>query len=234
MIQQADPRKRILYGRRRGKALRKNQRQAIEEIFPQIRVPLEEAPLDLNGLFNKKANEYWLEIGFGAGEHLAWQAQHNPNVGILGCEPFINGVAILIGKLETIGATNVRLHNESAESLMEHLPDKSLHRGFLLFADPWPKSSHHKRRFVTEQNIAELARILVDDAELRIATDHVDYGAWILWHMLRSDDFRWEAESPGEWRFRSEDWPQTRYEAKALKEGRKSVYYTFRRVPRHS
>lgn len=234
MTQQVETHKRILYGRRRGKALRKNQQRAIEDIFPHIRVPLDDSPLDLKKLFNEKADEYWLEIGFGAGEHLAWQAENNPGVGIIGCEPFLNGVAMLLGKLEKSGTENVRLHNEAAELLMEQLPDASLKRGFLLFADPWPKSNHHKRRFVTEQNIATLARILDDNAELRIATDHVDYGAWILWHMLRSEDFLWEAKSPDDWRLRGDDWPQTRYEAKALREGRKSVYYSFRRRPRHN
>lgn len=227
-----DGNKRILYGRRRGKTLRKNQQHAIDEIFPKLRVPLETTPIDLDQLFNNEADEYWLEIGFGNGEHLAWQAEHHPKTGIIGCEPFLNGVAVLIGKLEKAGVKNVRLHNEAAEILMDQLTDGCLDKGFLLFADPWRKSSHHKRRFVSEKNIASLARILADNAELRIATDHVDYGAWILWHMLRSDDFIWEAESPSDWRFRGEDWPQTRYEAKALREGRKPVYYTFRRRPR--
>ncbi len=231
MIPDQHSRKRILYGRRRGKPLRKFQQRAIEETLPRLRVHLGETCIDLKRVFGQK-EEYWLEIGFGAGEHLAWQADHNPNVGLIGCEPFVNGVAILIGKLEASGVSNVRIHNEAAENLIERLPEASLQRCFLLFADPWPKKSHHKRRFVSAENIAALAHILDDNAELRIATDHVDYGAWILWHMQRSPEFVWEAESPSDWRIRSDDWPQTRYEAKALKEGRKSVYYKFRRVAR--
>jgi len=227
-------RKRILYGRRRGKALRKNQQHAVEEILPALRVPEDENPVDLASLFNDKAEEYWLEIGFGAGEHLAWQAKNHPNVGIIGCEPFLNGVAVLLGKLQKDGSDNVRLHNEAAELLMGRLPEASLKKGFLLFADPWPKSGHQKRRFVTDENIAALARILEDDAVLRVGTDHTDYGAWILHYFLRSEDFVWEAEHPADWLNRSDDWPQTRYEAKALKEGRKSVYYRFRRTARKS
>lgn len=227
-----DARKRVLYGRRRGKALRKSQQQAVDEILPKILVPEDESPLDLTALFNGKQQKFWIEIGFGAGEHLAWQAENNPNVGIIGCEPFLNGVSALIMKLQRSGATNVRIHNEAAEILMQNIPEGSLQKGFLLFADPWPKSQHHKRRFVTNDNIKALAHILCDNAELRIATDHVDYGAWILSHMLRSNEFTWEATCPDDWRIRGSDWPQTRYEAKALREGRKSVYYKFRRLPR--
>jgi len=227
-------RKRILYGRRRGKALRKAQRHAVEEILPTLRVPEEENPVDLGTLFGEKAEEYWLEIGFGAGEHLAWQAEHHPSVGIIGCEPFLNGVAVLLGKLLANGSKNVRLHNEAAELLMGRLPEASIGKGFLLFADPWPKTPHHKRRFVTDENIAALAHILKDNAILRVGTDHTDYGAWILHYFLRSEDFVWEADYPEDWLKRGDDWPQTRYEAKALKEGRRSVYYPFRRRPRKS
>ncbi|WP_169543562.1 tRNA (guanine(46)-N(7))-methyltransferase TrmB [Sneathiella aquimaris] len=232
MADERPDRKRILYGRRRGKTLRKGQRHAIDDIFPTLQVPLEAETIDLNALFGGNFETTWLEIGFGAGEHLAWQADHHPDVGIIGCEPFINGVAALILKLEEKGCNNVRIHNEAAELLMEKLPEASINKGFLLFADPWPKSSHHKRRFVSEKNIAALARVLEDNAELRIGTDHTNYGAWILWHMLQSEDFVWIAESPKDWRIRGDDWPQTRYEAKALREGRQSVYYRFIRRPR--
>lgn len=232
MPQSEQDRKRILFGRRRGKALRKGQRHAIEGILPRISVPLDENPIDLPALFNHQTADFWLEIGFGAGEHLAWQAQQNPEIGIIGCEPFLNGVATLVGKLEENGSKNVRIHNEAAELLMEKIPEASLEKAFLLFADPWPKSSHHKRRFVSDENIAALARILADDAELRIGTDHTDYGAWMLWHMLRSDDFIWCAEKPEDWCVRGDDWPGTRYEAKALREGRNSVYYRFVRRSR--
>ncbi|MEH6474526.1 MAG: tRNA (guanine(46)-N(7))-methyltransferase TrmB [Sneathiella sp.] len=234
MSQTDENQKRILYGRRRGKALRKNQRYAVEEILPGLRVPEEEDPVNLDALFDGKADKYWLEIGFGAGEHLAWQASQHPEVGIIGCEPFLNGVAVLLGKLLESGSQNVRLHNEAAEHLMERLPEASINKGFLLFADPWPKTSHQKRRFVSDENIAALAHILEDDAVLRVGTDHTDYGAWILHYFLRSKDFVWEAEHPEDWLKRGNDWPQTRYEAKAMREGRRSVYYRFRRIARKS
>ncbi len=226
--------KRILFGRRKGKPLRKSQQKAVDELLPELEVDLDCDQIHLPALFENKVQEYWLEIGFGGGEHLAWQAKHHPEAGIIGCEPFINGVAMMLMKLQEDGSRNVRVHNEAAEPLMEKMSDASLDKAFLLFADPWPKTSHHKRRFVTDRNIAELARILKDDAILRIGTDHTDYGAWILHHFLRSDQFEWLAEKPQDWLVRGDDWPQTRYEAKAVREGRNSVYYRFRRLPRSS
>ncbi|MCF8467655.1 MAG: tRNA (guanine(46)-N(7))-methyltransferase TrmB [Sneathiella sp.] len=221
--------KRILYGRRRGKALRKGQRLLVEQDLPRLAIPLDGGPIDLGALFSSTIKEYWLEIGFGGGEHLAWQAENHPDVGIIGCEPFLNGVAMLLGKLKEAGTTNVRLHNEAAELLIEELPAASLTRAFLLFPDPWPKSAHAKRRFVSHANISGLARILKKGGEFRIATDHADYGAWILWHMLQSKEFVWLAESPDDWRVRETDWPPTRYERKAVEKGLHPVYYRFRR-----
>jgi tRNA (guanine-N7-)-methyltransferase len=227
-----ETRKRILYGRRKGKPLRKNQQIAVEELLPQLTVPLDEGPINLERLFGADVSQYWLEIGFGGGEHLAWQAANHPEAGIIGCEPFINGIAMLLAKLKADSIENVRVHNDAAEHLLENLPEASLDKAFLLFADPWPKKSHHKRRFVTDANISAVGRVLKDNSILRVGTDHTDYGAWILHHFLRSKDFVWEVEKPQNWLARGDDWPQTRYEAKAEREGRKSVYYRFRRVAR--
>ena len=222
--------KRILYGRRRGKSLRKGQQALVEQYLPRISVPMCEETLDLSTLFGPDLGKYWLEVGFGSGEHLAWQAHTNPDTGILGCEPFINGVATLLGKLKSDQSTNVRVHPDAAESLIEKLPENAIDRCFILFADPWPKSNHNKRRFVSTANIKALARVLKAGAELRIATDHVDYGAWILWHMLQSTSFDWIAETPEDWRVRGTDWPSTRYEQKAIQKGLKPVYFRFRRT----
>jgi tRNA (guanine-N7-)-methyltransferase len=221
--------KRILYGRRRGKTLRKGQRLLVEQDLPKLTIPLDGGLIDLGALFSPTIKEYWLEIGFGGGEHLAWQAEQHPNIGIIGCEPFLNGVAMLLGKLKEAGVANVRIHNEAAELLIEELPAASLTRVFLLFPDPWPKSSHAKRRFVSHANIAALARVLKKGGEFRIATDHTNYGAWILWHMLQSKEFVWLAENPDDWRAQGADWPPTRYERKAVEKGLHPVYYRFRR-----
>lgn len=233
MAEQQAKGRRILYGRRRGKPLRKGQQELIDTELPRLAIPSGDAPIDPAALFGGTVRACWLEIGFGGGEHLAWQAANNPDVGFIGCEPFINGVAALLGKLKRAGTTdNVRLYTDAAERLMERLPDASIERLFILFPDPWPKSSHHKRRFVRDENIAALARILQPGGELRIATDHTDYGAWILWHMLRSEDFIWQADGPNDWRTRSADWPPTRYEMKAVAKGLRPVYYRFVRKNR--
>lgn len=220
---------RILYGRRRGKPLRKGQQRLIKSLFPKLSISLEPDQIDLPCLFDEPCRTFWLEIGFGSGEHLAWQAKENPNVGFIGCEPYINGVATLLGKLEENDAKNVRLHNDAAELVIKKLPDASIDRAFILFPDPWPKSGHKKRRFVSNENIASLVRVIKPGGELRIGTDHEDYGAWILWHMLQSEKFTWIAEKPEDWRERGSDWPPTRYEMKAIEKGLRPVYYRFRR-----
>lgn len=232
MVEEQAKRRRILYGRRRGKSLRKGQQELIESDLPRLQIPAGEDQLDLPSLFPDDCAAYWLEIGFGGGEHLAWQASNNPSVGLIGCEPYINGVAMLLGQLAKSAARNVRLHTDAAEKLIARLPAESIERAFILFPDPWPKSSHHKRRFVRDENIDALARVLKPGAELRIGTDHTDYGAWILWHMLRSDQFEWQAETADDWRTRGADWPPTRYEMKAVGQGLRPVYYRFVRKNR--
>ena len=232
MTAQEDQHKRILYGRRRGKSLRQKQQRVVEELLPKLAVPIGDDLLVPKSLFIEQQLEVWLEIGFGAGEHLAWQAEHHPEAGIIGCEPFLNGVASLLGKVEDANLDNVRIHNEAAEHLLDRLPDASIDKMFLLFADPWPKSSHHRRRFVTTENIEALARVLKPGCLIRVGTDHTDYGAWILHYFLASEAFEWVANQPADWLIRGDDWPQTRYERKAVREGRRSVYYRFRRKAR--
>ncbi len=232
MVDEQAKGRRILYGRRRGKPLRKGQQALIDTELPRLQIPAGDDTIDLPALFTGNIRDCWLEIGFGGGEHLAWQASNNPDIGFIGCEPFVNGVATLLGKLAKTDARNVRVYTDAAEKLIARLQDHSIGRAFILFPDPWPKSSHNKRRFVREENIAALARVLAPGAELRIATDHTDYGAWILWHMLRSDDFIWRADSPDDWRTRSADWPPTRYEMKATSKGLRPVYYRFVRKNR--
>jgi tRNA (guanine-N7-)-methyltransferase len=220
-----------LYGRRRGRRLRVGQQALLEELLPKLRIALPEAgePLDLVALFGPAIREVWLEIGFGGGEHLAWQAARHPEIGFIGAEFFLNGIASLLGHLARGGIENVRIHPEDARPLLHALPDRSIGRAFLLFPDPWPKARHARRRFVGPENLAELARILKPGAELRIASDDPGYVAWALEHLTRAPEFEWLARGPSDWRTRPEDWPATRYEEKALKAGRRPAYLRFRR-----
>ena len=229
MIEQK--KERTLYGRRRGKKLRAGQEALLDTLLPRllVEVPPEPQMIDLAALFGG-ARDVWLEVGFGAGEHLVWQAEHHPGVGLIGCEPYINGVAKCLAHIERTGVSNVRLFTDDARFVMQALPPQSLSRAFVLFPDPWPKTRHHKRRFVQRSNLDVLARLLKPGAELRLATDDPSYLPWMVEHACRHQAFEWLAERPADWRGRPEDWPGTRYEQKMLA-GHKPVFLRLRRRP---
>jgi tRNA (guanine-N7-)-methyltransferase len=226
---------RFVYGRRRGHKLRKGRLQLLDELLPRLEVVLPEAPdalIEPRGLFAPGTREVWLEIGFGAGEHLAAQASAHPEIGFIGCEPFINGVASLVQRIGHQGLGNVRVFPDDARLLIHRLAPGSIGRLFVLYPDPWPKTRHHKRRIVGPKPIERFATILRDDAELRLATDHADYARWMLRYLTPHPAFVWLAKGPADWRERPPDWPGTRYEAKALRAGRRPFYFSFRRVAR--
>lgn len=184
-------------------------------------------PLDLDALFD--GNPVWLEVGFGGGEHLVHQAAENPDVGIIGAEPYINGVAMLLGKIRRARVDNLAVHPGDARDLMDVLPAASIARAFLLYPDPWPKARHHRRRFVTQEHLEPLARVLKPGAIFRVATDIPDYVRQTLEEVPKAG-FEWLAEHPSDWRVPWDDWISTRYEQKALREGRVPHYLTFQRA----
>ena len=223
------------HGRRHGHALRKGRQTLIETLLPRLRVPATiGAAADLAALFPETVEDVWLEVGFGAGEHLAEQVRLHPAIGMIGCEPFVNGVAALLARVERESLSNVRVFDDDARLLLSHLPDAAIGRVFVLFADPWPKKRHHKRRFLTEENLDALARVMKDDAELRFASDHMEFVRWTLDKVTRHPAFRWPARSPKAWRRRPEDGCETRYEAKALARGETCVYLAFQRRRRRA
>jgi len=226
--------KRTLHGRRQGRPLRKNRRELVERLLPGLSVDLESLPANPADLFPTPVRDLWLEVGFGGGEHLFHQAVRNPEIGIIGCEPFLNGVAKLLSEIENFEkpVRNVRLLTDDARPLLDALPDGSIGRAFVLFPDPWPKNRHHRRRFIAPLQLDGLARVMRPGAELRLATDHIGYLRWMLFHTLAHPGFRWLARGPEDWRRRPEDWPSTRYEEKALQKGIGSTYLRFER--RHS
>jgi len=231
-------RRRLIYGRRRGHRLRAGRQAVLEAQLPEIGFQLDDTPaggLDVAGLFagrDPAPRALWLEIGFGAGEHLAWQAAAHPDVGIIGCEPFINGVAALCQKVDAAGLRNVRIFQDDARLLLAALPEESVERAFVLFPDPWPKKRHHKRRIIHPETIPALCRVLQDGGELRVATDDPGYGRWILMHLGRVPALAWTARRARDWQDRPDDWPATRYEAKAIAAGRAPLYLSYRRVGR--
>jgi tRNA (guanine-N7-)-methyltransferase len=203
----------------------------LDELLPTLRVPLAEpAASPLASLFGQPLAEIWLEIGFGSGEHLVWQAEHHQSVGFIGCEPFINGVASLLGKIESAGLSTIRIHEGDARDVLAWLPARSIARIFVLFPDPWPKKRHQKRRLVSRDSVVQLARVLAPGGELRFATDNGDCAGEALLTILASGAFAWTAECAKDWRLRPFDWPETRYERKALSAGAKPSYLSFRRL----
>ena len=219
------------YGRRRARAPSGRQQALWREVLPRVAVPDDAAALaDVRALFTPPVREVWLEIGFGGGEHLVWQAKAHADVGLIGCEPFEDGVIKLVGAIEREGLANVRVCAGDARPLLRRLPEASLGRVFILFPDPWPKKRHHKRRIVSAATLAEVARVLRPGGELRIATDVGEYASVILDVAQRSPLLRWTAQGPQDWRQRPPDWPQTRYEAKAVAAGRRCCFFRFERV----
>jgi tRNA (guanine-N7-)-methyltransferase len=227
---------RNLYGRRRGKALRPGQKRLVEELLPKLRVPGVAPPGDpLRAAVDPRAlfpdgRPLWLEVGFGGGEHLVHQARSNPEVGLIGCEPYVNGVAMALARIAVANVGNVRLHPGDARDLIELLPPASVARVFLLYPDPWPKARHARRRFMHPENLAMLARVMPPGAELRLATDIPGYVAHALEAVAAGEAFRHDERNGADHGTPWPGWPGTRYEAKALRAGRRGHYLTFIRV----
>lgn len=217
--------RRQIYGRRVGPKLRPTRQVLLDTLLPRLQLDATR-PIAPHALFG--ARPLWLEIGFGAGEHLAEQAAAHPEIGLIGVEPFLNGVAALLAQIEARDLDNLRIVVDDARLVLAHLPDASVVRLFVLFPDPWPKARHHKRRIVNAATLADMARVMAPGAELRFATDHMGYARWVLELMQRQSAFVWQAARARDWRERPEDWPATRYERKRLT-GVKPVYLRFTR-----
>jgi tRNA (guanine-N7-)-methyltransferase len=221
---------RAFFGRRKGHKLRPNQARLMETLLPQLAIDLSlPAPAELSKLFSVPVGETALEIGFGGGESMVEQAQAHPRMGMIGVEPFVNGMAKALSAIESGGLQNIRLHFDDATGLIAWLPEACLSRVDLIHPDPWPKRRHWKRRFVQDSTVAQFARVLRQGGELRFATDIADYAAWTLQHLLRSPAFDWTAQCADDWR---QPWPgftPTRYHAKAARQQRTSCFLIFRR-----
>ncbi len=224
------PPRRNFYGRRHGKTLRQSQKGYLSEDLGELRprgithADNPDRALVSPATIFGDTRPVWLEVGFGGGEHMVHMAARYPQIGIIGCEPFINGVAMLLGKIRNAGVTNVSVHPGDARDLMDVLPDASISKAFLNYPDPWPKARHHRRRFVTPEHLLPLARVMQPGAEFRVATDIPDYVRQTL-EEVPPAGFELISEGPKPW----DDWLSTRYEQKALREGRPPHYVTFRR-----
>ncbi len=216
------------FGRRKGHRLSPRKQALVDTMLPRLRIDWGvPASAPFSGLFPRPVKAVALEIGFGAGEHLACQAAAHADWGFLGCEVYLNGVAALLARIEEAGLDNIRIYDEDVRDLLEWLPAASLDRVFVLFPDPWPKKRHHKRRLISEQTLFQLARAMRRGAELRVASDIPDYIRTSLLAARAGGAFDWRARSPRDWRARPSGWPETRYERKALRDGRSCCYLTF-------
>jgi len=219
---------RRLYGRRQGHKLRAGQAALVEAWLPRLSVP-ESASLDAAMLFGD-ARPLEVEIGFGSGEHLAAQAEAHPDRGFIGCEPFLNGVVGALGHIRDRDLGNVRLHMGDALSVIERLPDASLERVYLLHPDPWPKARHAKRRMINDGPLDLIAAKLKPGGEFRLGTDDPTYCRWSMMVMNRRRDFAWQARTPADFLTRPADWPETRYERKARRQGHEVWYFRYCRA----
>lgn len=218
------------FGRRKGHRLRAHQADLIEHLLPHLALDIASpAPASLTELFDDDIEDVRLEIGFGGGEHLAAEARAVPNIGFIGCEPYVNGMAKILAQIEANNIGNIRLFAGDAAELLAWLPPQSLARIDLIHPDPWPKRRHWKRRFVQDETVAAMARVLMPGGEFRFVSDIADYCAWTLWHLLRSPDFAWTAECADDWRLPWTGYTMTRYGQKATREGRIANYLRFRR-----
>lgn len=230
-----DPNRRF-FGRRHGPTLSKKRAERLKKWLPRLEINLndfkfgKDCVFDPRDLFQIEVRSVWLEVGFGKGEHLAALAKAHPDIGFIGCEPFINGVAALVDRIVDEKINNIRLYTDDARQLLDHLPDASLERVFLLHPDPWPKKRHAKRRFIGAHNLDLVSRVLRDGGEFRVGTDHPLYREWTAVQMAYRSDFKWLVEQGGDWWRRPDDWPATRYEAKAI-EGR-AAYLRYQKLNR--
>jgi tRNA (guanine-N7-)-methyltransferase len=218
------------FGRRKGHRLRSHQADLIEHLLPRLALDIESrSPSDIGMLFDPPVEDIRLEIGFGGGEHLIAEAKALPQVGFIGCEPYVNGMAKILAQIEAGNIGNIRLVASDAAELLAWAPPRSLARVDLIHPDPWPKRRHWKRRFVQDATVAGLARVLKPQGEFRFVSDIDDYCAWTLSHLLRAPEFAWTAQRADDWRTPWSDYTMTRYGRKAEREGRRAAYLVFRR-----
>src|SRR5215213_5165990 len=221
-----------LYGRRKAKPLRPRQRKLVEHLLPSLRIDLpSEGKFEPQAIFSRAVTDVWLEIGFGGGEHLAELAAHHPDIGFIGAEPFLNGIAKLLLAIADKALSNIRILDADVRPLLDRLSSASIGRIYVLYPDPWPKRRHAKRRLLDQATMLEMQRVMKPGAELRLATDSPDYAGWALAMLLRHGGFEWLAETARDWREPPLDWTVTRYESKARGEHRTPLYFAFRRRP---
>lgn len=221
---------RKVHGRTFTKGMSQRQFDLLDEFLPSVALDINKLKNQgVGALFDTQKTEFYMEVGFGGGEHLARQARENPNIGYIGCEPFQNGVAKILIEIEDDEIGNIKVHNDDARTVLDALPDASLDKIYLLYPDPWHKFKHNKRRFICEENMQQIVRVLKKDAIFFVASDIPDYVSWTLRHLQNNPNFEWLANQDTDWLSPPSGWQSTRYEQKAQRNGRKSAYLLFKR-----
>lgn len=226
-LKNSDPDKFRTFGRAKGRPLSPAQAAKFETLYPALKIDTSRPNAPLAGLDD--FSDIWFEIGFGGAEHIVWQALNTPDIVILGAEPFEPGVAKALTAIQENTLHNIRLYHGDARDVLGALPDGCLGKVFVLFPDPWPKSKHHKRRLINDAFVQEVHRVLRPGGEFRFGSDIIHYVDWALTRISRHGGFDWQPAGHQDWRKRGEDWPQTRYLSKALREGRSGHFFTFTR-----
>ena len=231
------------FGRRKGRTIRCAKTALLKQFLPQIKIN-KDASID-PVMFGTPVDKIYLEIGFGNGEHIAEQARRNPHIGFIGAEVFQNGVANLLSIITSIKikedipelisllpdrVDNIRIHDDDIRLLFARIPDSCLDKVFVLFPDPWPKKRHESRRLINPENLKEIARCLKPGGILRIATDHKVYKHWTLRQLQACPFFAWTATCGNDWKHEPSDWVQTKYQRKAIREGRKAVFLDYKKI----
>lgn len=218
------------FGRRVGKRLGVEQKTLLKDVLPGLSIALpKQDNIDPAALFPSQPEEVWMEIGFGGGEFLVAQASRYPQVGIIGCEPYLNGVAGLLKQLPEESRSQVRLWTDDARDLLGKCKPGSFHRVFILFPDPWPKLRHHKRRIVSDRMLDLLHQKLAQNGQLILATDHVEYARWMREHIARHEGFAWQQGKENDLSQPPEGWAATRYEQKTRAMGRQPVFFKLKK-----
>jgi tRNA (guanine-N7-)-methyltransferase len=226
---QGDDGKPKFYGRRKGKTIKQNRQAAYNLVmdWAKITLPEGDGKIDPRSFFDFPVTEVWLEVGFGNGEQLLHQAMRNPTIGMIGCEPFLNGVSALCRDMKDNNVKNIRIFQDDARLLMARLADHSFTRAFVLNSDPWPKKRHHKRRFIQTETLDTLHRLLVKGSELRLSSDDPSLAAWQMEKPYNHPGYTWQARSAADWRNCPEDMINTRYQNKGIAAGRPVIFQRF-------
>tara|TARA_B110000259_G_scaffold167140_1_gene195257 strand:- start:749 stop:1417 length:669 start_codon:yes stop_codon:yes gene_type:complete len=207
------------FGRIKSRKLGQNRVDLFNNILPKFQFEID------NLIKNNKFSKINLEIGFGSGDFLFENAKNNPDQLFIGSEIYINSIGNLLTKLEKNPLNNVKIYQNDVRFLLEKLPNNFLDQIFILFPDPWPKKRHHNRRIINHNLLQILNYITKPQGKLLIATDHPSYQEFLLDFLPKNQFFTLDANFHQNPHLEPDFWVKTKYQEKAIKEGRDSMFF---------